>query len=157
MNLIFLGINFAWLIVLITGLVLWIPKYVDKSYKDVTIHFVILGFTFLTLTNKLLKYTLNGQINVGYVILYTISIAVLLLAITGVYYWLPKYFPQGVKDPVTGNTDLTFLNNILVSCFTVSLIFINIYEQEYTESIYRTGQISSVFLKYGGNHKLKNK
>lgn len=155
MNLVLLGVNFAWLVVLITGLVIWIPKYVDSNYQDVTIHFVILGFTFLALTSKIIKHILNGEVNIGYVVLYTISIALLLLAITGVYYWLPKYFPQGVKDPITGKTDMVFANNILVSCFTVSLIFMNIYEQEYTESIYKGGEVASALITFGGKRKLK--
>jgi hypothetical protein len=155
MNTLLLGINFVWLIVLITGLVLWIPKYVDPQYQDVTVHFVILGFTFLALTTKLIKHALTGEINIGYIVLYVISVALLLLAITGVYYWLPKYFPQGVKDPITGKTDITFASNILVSCFTISLIFVNMYEQEYTEAIYKGGEITSALISYGGKRKLK--
>jgi cytochrome b subunit of formate dehydrogenase len=155
MNIALLVINFLWLVVLITGLVIWIPKYVDSQYQDVTVHFVILGFTFLGLTTKMVKHILNGEVNIGYVVLYTISIALLLLAITGVYYWLPKYFPQGITDPITGKTDMTFASNILVACFTISLIFMNMYEQEYAEAIYKSGDITSTLINFGGKRKLK--
>lgn len=155
MNLVLLGTNFVWLVVLITGLVIWIPKYVDESYQDITVHFVILGFTFLALTTKLIKHILNNEVNFGYIMLYVISIALLLLAITGVYYWLPKYFPQGVKDPITGKTDVAFASNILVSCFTISLIFMNMYEQEYAEAIYKSGDVTSTLITFGGKRKLK--
>jgi hypothetical protein len=155
MNTILLGVNFLWLIVLITGLVLWIPKYVSSQYQDITVHFVILGFTFLALTTKLIKHVTSGETNIGYIGLYVLSVVLLLLAITGVYYWLPKYFPQGVKDPITGKTPVDFASNILVSCFTISLIFVNLYEQEYTEAIYKGGDVTSTLISYGGKRKLK--
>ena len=144
---------FLWLIVLITGLVLWIPKYVKEEDQDITISFTILGFTFISMTMKFISRVLKGEANSVYIGLYLLSVAILLAAITGVYYWFPKYFPQGIPDPVSGKFSKKYSETVLVACFTVTLIFINLYDREYSEGVYKSGEVMSALVNYGGKRK----
>lgn len=147
---------FIWLIVFITGLAVWVPSYIGDEYKGVTIQFVVAGFTFIALTSKFVDHVLNGEMNSVYIILYVITIGLLLVALTGVYYWIPQYFPEGIDDPTTGKKNTQLLRMILVSCFTMLMIFINIYEREYSESICRcASNITNAFTKLTGGKKLK--
>lgn len=153
MDVLMIAFYILWLIVLITALIVWVPAYVEDKYKDITVHFIVLGFTFIAMTGKFISHVSNNEIDPTYIILYILSIAVLFVAVTGVYYWLPKYYPEGVKDPITGKADLDFANTIVISCFTITLIFLNLYEQEYTESIYKSGEVTSALINFGGKRK----
>ena len=146
-------IYIIWLIVLITGLVYWIPKYVEKEYRDITIHFTLIGFTFISITTRFIEHILNGDVNRVHIGLYLLSIAVLLTAVTGVYYWVPKYFPKGIPDPITGDTDSKYTNVALLATFTMTLLLINLYEQEYSEGLYKSGEVISNLVNYGGKRK----
>jgi len=151
MNIALVSFLFLWVVVFITGLVVWVPNYVDEKYRGVTIQFIIAGFTFIALTTKFVDHLLNDEMNFTYIALYVLAIIILVVAATGVYYWIPTYFPEGIEDPITGTKNHQFLRSIVVSCFILSLLFINIYEREYSESICRC---ASKMLKFGGK-KLK--
>lgn len=151
MNIVLVSFLFVWMIVFITGIVLWVPNYVDDKYRGVTIQFMIAGFTFIAISSKFVNHLMNGEINNVYIGLYVLAIVLLLTAATGAYYWIPTYFPEGIQDPITGKKDQQFLRSIVVSSFVLTLLFINIYEREYSESICRC---ASTLLKFGGK-KLK--
>jgi heme/copper-type cytochrome/quinol oxidase subunit 4 len=153
MDALMIAFYILWLVVLLTALIVWVPAYVEDKYKDITVHFIVLGFTFIAITGKFISHVSKNELDVGYILLYALSIAILLVAVTGVYYWMPKYYPEGVKDPITGKADLDFANTILLSCFTITLIFLNLYEQEYTESIYKSGEVTSTLINFGGRRR----
>lgn len=156
MNVALVSFLFVWLVVFITGLVVWVPNNVENKYKSVTVQFIIAGFTFIVTTTKFIDHLLNGEMNSVYLGLYLFSIAVLLLATTGVYYWIPKYFPEGIKDPITGEQDTQFIRLVLVSCFTLIMIFVNIYEREYSDSICKCAtKLANSYTKIAGLRKLK--
>lgn len=156
MNIVLLSFLFVWLIVFITGLVAWVPSYVENKYKGVTVQFIIAGFTFIVITTKFIEHIVNGEMNNVYIALYLFAIAVLLLAATGVYYWIPTYFPEGIKDPITGEQDTQFIRLILVSCFTLIMIFVNIYEREYSDTICKCAtRLANSYTKIAGLRKLK--
>lgn len=134
-----------WLIVsfiLITGIV---PNYVSEEYRDVTIHIITFGFVLITLASRFYYKYQEGTLTWAFIVLFILTIAAFAVLISGAYYWINKYF--GRED------EYMLMSNILIGVFTVTLVFINLYEQEYSETFYKAGEIVSMI---GGKRKFKH-
>lgn len=138
-----LGIYILWLILTFVIITVIVPRFVPDEYKDISVHITTFGFVLISLLSKFIIKLYDGTITYMFMFLFLLSIGGFITLVTGVYYWVPKYlysFEQSTVD------------NILIGGFTASLIFINLYEQEYQDTIYKIGDVITMF---GGKRKSK--
>lgn len=127
-----LVIYIFWLIITAVGILYIVPTYVPSKYKDVTAHFLTMGFALISLISKFVYKYYYGTLTYMFLVLFVFSLAIFATLVSGAYYWMPKY---------SNSPDDTTSVNMFVGFFTTSLIFINLYDQEYQDTIYKTGDL----------------
>lgn len=99
------------------------PFYVPEEYRADTIEIGAMSFVLISVLYNLFTRILSGDYSIVSIIVYLLVIGLFLTAVTGVYYWIPKYFDNK-------NTQLA-VRQYVFSTYTLMLYFMNFIEGEY--------------------------